>query len=422
MTDPYESSSSGEITSSFENISDVFTSYSEIPSEGFNCLYKAQRYGKWFVLKGLKPEYREQAIYEELLTKEFELGMKMDHPHIAYTFGKEIDPMAGPCIVMEYVDGVTLREFLAKKPSAKARLKIVKELLEAMAYYHSLQIIHRDLKPDNILITRNGNNVKLIDFGLADSDYHGILKQPAGSNKYAAPEQVAGDVPLDLRADLYAFGIVLGQIFPHRYKGIYSKCTRHNRDQRFSSAGEILQRLQRRRILLPILITTMLLLLIASLVTLLWLRTPLLQNSAPNTRTATCDTIVQATEIPVFVHDTVVISEDAVLKDAFRFIDAKMDSVFAPSWKWFRKATADGAAIDSTKAFAILEESIRQTPSFHRKYTTDIIDAAVKCYPRCSENREQLEEYVLRSWDKHNMNFSQTVVEFWEAKKEIRKE
>ena len=418
-----ESSSSGEITSSFENISDVFTSYSEIPSEGFNCLYKAQRYGKWFVLKGLKPEYRGQAIYEELLTKEFELGMKMDHPHIAYTFGKEIDPVAGPCIVMEYVDGITLREFLDTKPSTKLRRKVVTELLEAMAYYHSLQIIHRDLKPDNILITRNGNNVKIIDFGLADSDYHGILKQPAGSNKYAAPEQVSGDVPLDLRADLYAFGIILGQIFPHRYNGIFSKCTRRNRDQRFSNAGDILQRLQRRRVLVPALVATVMLLLIAGLAALLWSRSALLQNSDLNTRTATCDTIVQAMEVPVIVHDTVVISEDAVLKEAFQFIDAKMDSVFAPSWKWFRKATANGAAIDSAKAYAILEESIRQTPSFRRKqHMTGIADAAVKCYPLCSEKRDRLEQYALQSWDRHSLNFSQTVVEFWEAKKEIRKE
>lgn len=418
-----ESSTSGEITSSFENISDVFTSYSEIPSEGFNCLYKAQRYGKWFVLKGLKPEYRGQAIYVELLTKEFELGMKMDHPHVAYTFAKEIDPVAGPCIVMEYVDGVTLREFLATKPSAKLRRKVVTELLEAMAYYHSLQIIHRDFKPDNILITRNGNNVKIIDFGLADSDYHGILKQPAGSNKYAAPEQVAGNVPLDLRADLYAFGIVLGQIFPHRYNGIFSKCTRQNRDQRFSSAGEILQRLQRRRVLVPVLVATVMFLLIASLAALLWSRTALLQNNALNTRAATCDTIVQATELPVIVHDTIVISDDAVLKEAFQFIDAKMDSVFAPSWKWFRNATDNGAAIDSAKAYAILEESIRQTPSFHRKrHMTGIADAAVKSYPQCSEKRDQLEQYALQSWDKHSLNFSQTVVEFWEAKKETRKE
>ena len=416
-----ESSTSGEITSSFENISDVFTSYSEIPSEGFNCLYKAQRYGKWFVLKGLKPEYRGQAIYVELLAKEFELGVKMDHPHICYTFGKEIDPVAGPCIVMEYVDGVTLREFLATKPSAKLRRKVVTELLEAMSYYHSLQIIHRDLKPDNILITRNGNNVKLIDFGLADSDYHGVLKQPAGSNKYAAPEQVAGDVPLDLRADLYAFGIVLGQIFPHRYNSIYSKCTRRNCDQRFGSAGEILQRLQRRRVLVPILVATALILLMAGLAGLLWSRTALLQNSASNTRTATCDTIVQAMEVPVIVHDTFVSSEDVVLKKAFQVIDAKMDSVFAPSWKWFRKATANESAIDSAKAYAILEESIRQTPSFHRKqHMNGIADAAIRCYPQCSEKREQLEQYALQSWDKHSLNFSQTVVEFWEAKKKIR--
>ena len=53
--DTQTSSSSGEITSAFENISDVFVSYSEIPPEGFNRLFKAQRYGKWFVLKGLKP-------------------------------------------------------------------------------------------------------------------------------------------------------------------------------------------------------------------------------------------------------------------------------------------------------------------------------------------------------------------------------
>ena len=423
MTDPSESSSSGEITSSFENISDVFTSYSEIPSEGFNCLYKAQRYGKWFVLKGLKPEYREQAVYVELLAKEFELGMKMDHPHIASTFGKEIDPVAGPCIVMEYVDGMTLREFIATKPSAKLRRKVLTELLEAMSYYHSLQIIHRDLKPDNILVTRNGNNVKLIDFGLADSDYHGILKQPAGSNRYAAPEQVAGDVPLDLRADLYAFGIMLGQIFPHRYSAIARKCTRPNRDQRFNNAGEILQCLQRRRILVPVFFSSASFLLVAGLAVSLWPWLSPVQNSVVPPHTATSDTLVQAMEIPVIVRDTVVISEDVFLKDAFRFIDAKMDSIFAPSWKWFRKATADASAIDSAKAYAILEESIRQTPSFHRnRHMAGIADEAIKCYPQCSGKREQLEQYAMQSWNRHNLNFSQTVVEFWEAKKEIRKE
>lgn len=82
--DPQNSSSSGEITSAFENISDVFVSYSEIPSEGFNRLFKAQRYGKWFVLKGLKPEHQNKEVYLSLLTKEFELGVQMDHPNIVH--------------------------------------------------------------------------------------------------------------------------------------------------------------------------------------------------------------------------------------------------------------------------------------------------------------------------------------------------
>jgi len=236
-----EISSSGEVTSSFVNISNVFTSYTEIPSKGFNQLYKAKRYGKWFVLKGLKLEYRNEPIYMELLTKEFELGILMEHQNIAHTIAFEDDTVAGPCIVMEYVDGCTLREFLAQKPSRKIRMKIVHDLLEAMSYYHNLQIIHRDLKPDNILITHNGQNVKIIDFGLADSDYHSVLKQPAGSNKYAAPEQLDAKVTIDCRADIYAFGVILRQIFPNGYGGIIRKCTNPDREQRYGNAEDMFQ-------------------------------------------------------------------------------------------------------------------------------------------------------------------------------------
>ena len=268
-------SSSGEITSSFESISDVFTTYAEIPSQGFNRLFKAQRYGKWFVLKGLKPEYQGKAVYNELLTKEFELGVQLDHPNIARIFSKEsCDPVAGPCVVMEYVDGCTLKEFLKQNPSGSVRMKIAKEILAAMAYYHSKQIIHRDLKPDNILITNNGHNVKIIDFGLADSDWHGILKQPAGSNKYAAPEQMAGNVPLDCRADIYAFGVILRQIFPHGYGSVVRKCTQPDRERRFSNAEEVLQRLKHRKSLFPAIFIPVLLCVVATA----WLLWPQMQD------------------------------------------------------------------------------------------------------------------------------------------------
>lgn len=410
-----ESSSSGAINSSFENISDVFTSYSEIPSEGFNCLYKAQRYGKWFVLKGLKPEYRIQTFYLELLTKEFELGVKMEHPHIAHTFSKENDPVAGPCIVMEYVDGVTLREFLAEKPDARTRLKIVRELLSAMAYYHSLQIIHRDLKPDNILITRNGHNVKLIDFGLADSDYHGVLKQPAGSNRYAAPEQVAGDVPIDLRADLYAFGVILPQIFPHRYRAIARKCTRSDREQRFRNAGEILQRLQRRRVLVPGITAAVGIVAVVGIMAFL---VPHIQSVSKNeTQSETADSVAQKPLQPVNVKDTVVAVVSDIPEDAMRLIDTKLDSVYSPAWKWFRAVTADDSGIDSAKAYAILRESLDRTPPYSRERHTKIVNEVVKQYPACASQRWKLEQYVEQSNLNHHTDFSGAVLAFWEAKK-----
>ena len=171
-----------------EEVSSQFCGYVEIPSEGFNCLYKAKRNGRLYVLKGLKAEYRNDATYITLLKKEFDIEIQLSHPNIVSVHSFEDDPMAGPCIVMDFVDGCTLRDFLKTNPKKDTRLAIVKELLSAMGYYHSLQVIHRDLKPDNILITRNGNHVKLIDFGLGDTDYHTVMKQPAGSDKYAAPE------------------------------------------------------------------------------------------------------------------------------------------------------------------------------------------------------------------------------------------
>lgn len=412
-----ESSSSGAITSSFENISDIFTSYSEIPSSGFNCLYKAQRYGKWFVLKGLKPEYRNQALYLELLAKEFELGVKMEHPHIAHTFSKETDPVAGPCIVMEYVDGVTLREFLETKPDAKTRLKIVRELLSAMAYYHSLQIIHRDLKPDNILITRNGHNVKIIDFGLADSDYHGILKQPAGTNRYAAPEQTNSNMPIDLRADLYAFGIILPQIFPNRYRTIARKCTRHNREKRFNNAEEILRRLQRRRALIVIFAVMAILLVIASMGVLLshQQKTPVTEQPATTAIPVAHDSVT-----PIVVHDTILISETDIINQALQFIDVKMDSVFKPLQTWYNSVTAEDSKLDSARVYDILIEFNHRLPAYNRKLNLRIVDETLKAYPQCSTSRRQLEQYAETSFSTHIADCSNTMLELWDEKKKIR--
>lgn len=252
------SSTSGEITGDITNISNIFTQYEEIPSSGFNVLYKAQRYGKFFVLKGLKPEFRGNAIYEILLSKEFELGIQLNHNNVAKTYSIETDPIAGPCLVMEYVDGYTLSDFLKTNPTPPILKKVVREILDGLIYIHSKQIIHRDLKPSNILVTRNNHTVKIIDFGLSDSDQHAILKQPAGSEKYMAPEQKEKNASIDCRADLYAFGKILQLLIPDQYRKIATKCTKENPQNRYQTAEGILEDIQfadqrKKRILLGVL-------------------------------------------------------------------------------------------------------------------------------------------------------------------------
>ena len=159
--------------------------------KGYTHLFKAKRMGKWFVLKCLKKEYAENPTYQTLFQKEFEIAYQLSHPHIVQTIGMEEVSPFGKCIVMEYVDGVSLREYInTHKSSRQETIRWINELCQALSYIHAKQIIHRDLKPENILITSNGRHVKLIDFGFSDTDSYAVLKEPAGTRRYAAPEQM----------------------------------------------------------------------------------------------------------------------------------------------------------------------------------------------------------------------------------------
>jgi serine/threonine protein kinase len=143
-------------------------------------------------------------------------------------------------------------------------IRFFNELLDAMEYFHSKQIIHRDLKPSNILITNNGNNVKIIDFGLSDTDDYVILKKAAGTRKYAAPEQLIPNNTIDCRADIYSLGIILKNNFPKSYQKIADKCAQQDREKRFSSVGEIRNYIKKKKITkTSIVISTILILLFA---------------------------------------------------------------------------------------------------------------------------------------------------------------
>ena len=133
-------------------------------------IYTATRYGRRFILKTLKPEYASLTDYRLQQEQEFQLGIQLVHPNIAATYSLEEVKGVGRCIVQEWIDGVTLGEWLQTKPTRTAQERVFGQLLDALEYLHGLQLVHHDLKADNILITRNGTNVKLIDFGLSAVD------------------------------------------------------------------------------------------------------------------------------------------------------------------------------------------------------------------------------------------------------------
>lgn len=183
---------------------DRFTDFTIVPSRGYSLLVRAKRHGRWWMLKGLKEKYRQDAIYQVLLQKEYEITSQLQHPMLVSVFSFEEVEGYGPCIVMEWIDGLTLREWLDNhKHTQKERRYVADMLLEALAYVHSRQTQHRDLKPSNVMITHDGQHLKLIDFGLSDTDSHTILKAPAGTEGYMAP---------DGPSDIYSLGRILREL------------------------------------------------------------------------------------------------------------------------------------------------------------------------------------------------------------------
>ena len=185
----------------------ISTNWSDITlfqQRNHNMLYHAKRYGKYFVLKGLSVDCQSLTDHLLLQEKEFALGVSLTHPHIAETYSLEEVEGCGRCIVMESVDGTTLAEWLSTNPSKAARQRVMMQLLEALEYIHSLQLVHHDLKSSNILITRNGQNVKLIDFGLSNTD--------STSDKNNST------------TDIKLFANILTLLFPNRYRPIVRAC------------------------------------------------------------------------------------------------------------------------------------------------------------------------------------------------------
>ena len=200
-------------------------------------LYRVRKAGKYFIIKTPKDD---SGSSHAMLQREYELSIGLQHPNVVNVFTYEPNTVVGAGVVMEYVDGRTLSQYLAENPTPAMRRRVFEQLLQAVSYIHRNGLVHNDIKPENILITRSDNDVKLIDFGLADNDAYYLARTLGCTKAYASPELLARSNDIDARSDIYSLGIIMSEIFGNRFSGISSRCLRKEKNKRYANAEELL--------------------------------------------------------------------------------------------------------------------------------------------------------------------------------------
>jgi serine/threonine-protein kinase len=179
------------------------------------------RLGRDVAIKMLRTDLARDATFQERFRREAQNSAALNHPAIVavYDTGEEISSTGEklPFIVMEFVNGRTLKEVLGQEGRLQTRraLEIIADICAALEFSHRHGIIHRDIKPGNVMITPNGQ-VKVMDFGIARALASGATTMTQtsaviGTAQYLSPEQARGE-SVDARSDVYAAGCVLFEL------------------------------------------------------------------------------------------------------------------------------------------------------------------------------------------------------------------
>ena len=292
-----------------------FHDYRRLPyhGAGYSVLYSVLSGERKLFLKALNREQGTSAENLARLQREYKIFEQLyGNEHIVRCIGWCEDAEVGPCIVMEYVDGETLTDYLKTHPSNKEKKRILGELLDALAFVHSHQVVHNDLKPENILITRNGHNVKLIDFGYADCD-SSIDKATGGTKAFASPE-LSRQETTGVESDIYSLGFIIKLLFPHRYGWIVRKCQRKEIPERYQRVSEVGRAIRRSKIGIWLALVA----LAMALIVLSWPKKKAEEDSAP-AQTEPVPQVVTAPDTVVIVQehrDTVVIEHPNPVKQS----------------------------------------------------------------------------------------------------------
>ncbi len=187
---------------------------------GMGVVYKAHdtKLNREVALKFLPPHVSTGGVERERFLQEAQAAAALNHPNICVIYDIKEDPEK-PFIVMEYVDGATIRTKLESGPmKMDDALRYAIQIGEALQEAHSKGIVHRDIKADNIMINSKGQ-VKVMDFGLAK--LRGSLKltrtsSTVGTLAYMAPEQLQGG-EVDARSDIFSFGVLLYELLTRQF-------------------------------------------------------------------------------------------------------------------------------------------------------------------------------------------------------------
>lgn len=262
-------------------LDDRYRIQSVIGEGGMAMVYKATdlRLDRSVAVKIMRDEMAEDEEFRSRFCAESHAVAMLSHPNIVAVYDvSHSDAME--YIVMELVDGITLKQYIDRKGALawKEALHFSRQIAKALSHAHERGIIHRDIKPQNIMLLRDGT-IKVGDFGIAalENEIHEENGQAIGSIHYIAPEQARGELP-DARSDIYSLGVVmyemltgekpyvgetLGEIavqhmnadpvppheknpdIPPELEHITLKAMHADMDQRYQSAGELLDDLDK---------------------------------------------------------------------------------------------------------------------------------------------------------------------------------